>query len=489
MPKKKWMALFAVNLTVIGMAFCGLLHMHYATDTYQNSYVSNAVWQLAVGRYSIYFLAQLFEKAGISLVAFQRQFMLLAIVILAFGSVLLFKLVHSSERLTVKTAAFDAAVILCFVNVFSTELYLFPEYAIYYALGTTIAVVAVCMVFQDKKLYLAAAFGLMVLSLGFYQTNISIFLIGVTGIAWIKREAFLKRFSSALVIGGAASIFNILLQAFLVRTGLAEKTSRDAKISLETISSNIETILFDKGQGQKRIIWDGADLLPQGVLAGFLLLVFLILLYSLVKQGKKAGHLAAAVLLAVFMYVCAYAPHLIAGSVWLSPRSITAVFFFAAVLALMALSASDGLWFPSRVLSFAVIAFLALNNWAVQGIIVNHFATNKIDQNYARDIYKQIEAYEQENGISVTRIAPVNDAIPLWKNHFVEYYSFNINERSFINDWSDVALINFVSGRYFEKVPMDEAVYQAHFQNRDWDYYDPEQQLVFSGDTLYWCKY
>ena len=489
MPKKRWTFLFLVNLAVIGMVFCGLLHMHYATDTYQNLYTSNAGWQLTVGRYSIYFLACVLEKAGISLVVFQRQFMLLAIAVLAFASVLFFKLADFSGKLSLKTAVLDAAVILCFVNVFSTELYLFPEYAFYYALGTASAVAAVYLIFQDKILYLAAAFGLMVLSLGFYQANISIFLIGVTGFAWIKKEDFLKRFSSALVIGGVASILNIFLQAFFVKIGLADKTARNAQISLETIFGNIKTILFDKWQGQKRIIWDGADLLPSGALAGFLLLIFLVLLYCLVKQGKNAGDLAVAVLLAVFMYVCAYAPHLIAGSVWLSPRSIAAVFFFAAVMAIMALSAADSFRLPCKVASLAIIAFFALNDWAVQGIIVNHFATNKIDQNYARDIYKQIEAYERENHILVTRIAPVNDAIPLWKNHFVQYYSFNMNERSFMNDWSDVTLINFVSGRHFEKVPMDEAVYQTYFQDKDWDYYDPEGQLVFSGDTLYWCKY
>lgn len=63
-----WRILFF--LIYFGAIYCGLLHLHYATDTYGNIYNSNVEWQLAVGRYSIYILAYIFDFLNISLVQY-----------------------------------------------------------------------------------------------------------------------------------------------------------------------------------------------------------------------------------------------------------------------------------------------------------------------------------------------------------------------------------------------------------------------------------
>ena len=48
-------------------------------------------------------------------------------------------------------------------------------------------------------------------------------------------------------------------------------------------------------------------------------------------------------------------------------------------------------------------------------------------------------------------------------------------------------LVNVVTGRDFEKVPMDENVYQTYFEGKNWDYFDAAEQLVIIGDTAYWA--
>ena len=36
---------------------------------------------------------------------------------------------------------------------------------------------------------------------------------------------------------------------------------------------------------------------------------------------------------------------------------------------------------------------------------------------------------------------------------------------------------------------MDSQIYDEYFKDKDWNYFNPHEQLIFKGDTLYWCKY
>ena len=47
-------------------------------------------------------------------------------------------------------------------------------------------------------------------------------------------------------------------------------------------------------------------------------------------------------------------------------------------------------------------------------------------------------------------------------------------------------LVNAVSGRTFEKVPMDGEVFRTYFEGKNWDWFDAEEQIVILGDTAYW---
>ena len=55
--------------------------------------------------------------------------------------------------------------------------------------------------------------------------------------------------------------------------------------------------------------------------------------------------------------------------------------------------------------------------------------------------------------------------------------------------WSDVLLINYLSGKEYIKVPMDEDVYDMYFRGKSWETFNADEQLVFDGDTMYWAIY
>lgn len=474
------------NFFVIAAAYCGLLQMHFATDTYNNMFVDNANWQLAVGRYSIYVLAKLFEKAGISLALYQIPCMFVTIVLLTISSYIMFLMLHDNEDIKRQIYTKNCAILLCIVNVFCTELFLFPEYAIYYGFGILLAVLSSFLCIRMSLKNYALSVIILIVSLGFYQANIGVFLLLSLGALWLKRKPFQQNIY-VILDGGIASSIMIFIQRYLVKSGITEEISRKAEFSLGKIIENISIIFFGKNQNQYEIIYKGAGLLPQGVLF-FSILTFVFIILVFVVRTNKTKEIFHALTLVVVGYVVAYAPHLIAGSIWLSPRTIYPVFFYIGLLGAMA----ERLTSESKchkLVSIVLGILLVTNFWSIQGIVTNHIATNKIDQNYAYDIYSEIKKYEQDTGIEVANIAPIKDVIPLWKNHYVDYYSFNINERAFLNDWSDVSLINYVSGRTFNKIAMDNEVFDIYFRDKDWDYYSPDEQLVFIGDTLYWCKY
>ena len=98
--------------------------------------------------------------------------------------------------------------------------------------------------------------------------------------------------------------------------------------------------------------------------------------------------------------------------------------------------------------------------------------------------YEEVEKYEAETGITVRRLGVANDTdAPLSYNN-VHYKTDQINERAL--GIVTNTLVDVITGREFEKVPMDEEVYRTYFAGKDWDYFNASEQIIFVGDTAYW---
>ena len=50
-------------------------------------------------------------------------------------------------------------------------------------------------------------------------------------------------------------------------------------------------------------------------------------------------------------------------------------------------------------------------------------------------------------------------------------------------------LIQYVSGRDLERIPMPEDILAEYFEGKDWDSFVSDEQMVFDGDTLYIVTY
>lgn len=482
MNKKESYKFVMINLVIIGLVYCGLLHIHYATDTYNNIYNLNTNWQLSVGRYSIYILQTLFNLLGISLIKYQQIFMLLSIFILSVSLICMFELIKRINiNKEVNGRVIWLSLLLSIINVYILELFLFPEYSFYNSLGILTCICSICYLFKNKMLSYFFSFIFLVISLGFYQENISIFVISSLFLILQKREITYKNIFKIGCIVSLSAIFNIITQKLLSAMGIIDYAARDTTFGIKNIIDNIKIILSN----QKDILITNSSLLIPGIFV--ISLFILLLLVFIVDMDKNKINIIQLIFVMCISYISVYAPHYIAENVWLSPRTIYPLYFFVGFLGIYLANSARKIYI--NITSVILIVLLGVNIWSIQGIILDHFSTNKIDQEYAFNIYMEIKSYEEKTGITIENIATINDMVPSWKNHFIRYYSHNVNERAFINDWSDVSLLNYVSSRNFKKIEMDPLVYKKYFEGKDWNYYNPQEQLYFDGSTLYWCKY
>ena len=143
--------------------------------------------------------------------------------------------------------------------------------------------------------------------------------------------------------------------------------------------------------------------------------------------------------------------------------------------------------FLYKLLGIVGVLYVMIHLFFSDLIITDHFVSNAIDEVYVNMLYTEILKYENETGIEVKKLAVMNDidSPPFYKQ--VSYVSGQINERAI--DSGPISVIRIVTGRTFEKIDMPKNIREQYFKDKNWDYFDLEQQLVIEGDTAYWCVF
>lgn len=186
-----------------------------------------------------------------------------------------------------------------------------------------------------------------------------------------------------------------------------------------------------------------------------------------------------------------FAPHIIASVVWLAPRTMPGIFHVLTFLTI-AIAVKIDAKEDKRLCGLTVGAmclFLALNAYSAAGIVTNNIATNRLDENYAREIETRIEEYQNSTGNEIYKIATVNDENPTYSYEGIQYVTHDMNIRGLVVSWGDVNLINYYCDKNYEKVPMPDEIYDAYFKGKDWSVFDLDAQTVFVDDTLYLAMY
>lgn len=61
-------------------------------------------------------------------------------------------------------------------------------------------------------------------------------------------------------------------------------------------------------------------------------------------------------------------------------------------------------------------------------------------------------------------------------------------KKAYIVSWADVFAVNYYTGQNYVKKEVPENV-KEYFLDKDWNEFNVQEQVVFQGDTVYWCVY
>ena len=482
-------------LAGIIMSFYGLLlKSHYATDSYA-VYFNSDNGALQSARYTTFVFLKTLNFFNINVIKTQGIWTFLAILLLSYT---IFTVAEQiSETLGVETelqyCAVYAASLLLALNIAVLEWFLFPEVVFPYVLGLFCAIKAALMVSTSSKVSCfnwIGAFVLLLIGISTYQINLCFYLGAAILLCVLKTSIGLSKKTTVHIVnifvcGGLAGLANVLLQKIVNHLCNIGNTDRNSVLSLHILHKNTIEIL----RHQYNIWIKGSELVGPSQFLFLIALIFLTM-FSLEKLPNRSKLYLFCILMTT--YIMSYIFAIVATFVWLSPRVLVGIYVFLFVFAniciygLVTYRKHNKIW---AVFIVAIGLFLVHTYSCGHGIIMDHFINNAVDQEYARQICYEIDKYEKENNLEVRTIAVGSDSQIAWKNAGVDRMAYNVNERAYLNDWSDVSLLNFVSNRLFIRKNMTDEQYKRYFQQTDWTQFDPSEQLYFEGDTLYWVKY
>lgn len=111
--------------------------------------------------------------------------------------------------------------------------------------------------------------------------------------------------------------------------------------------------------------------------------------------------------------------------------------------------------------------------------------SNACDRLWAEQVECRIEAYEQREGIQVTKIGFVPDQSMQWQWGDISY-PWDVCLRAISIDWARPYFLSYYTGAGYSQVDVPDEV-KAHFSSLDWDTINLEEQMIFDNEVCYIC--
>lgn len=476
---------YLINLSVLLVFWGTMTRQNFNSDTLAHftSPDADIYHNMQNGRYLKALGDFILFKLGMRTTDFLGLTVLAALIVFAFSLVILqvvFKKWEPKEGGLIRIAYYGM-VSLVFLNVLFAENLMFTETCIYFALAYLFASIGIYL--YVKKRYVLA---LVSIFLGTTEYQYAAMYAAMVLAVYVMMDEELTFSKRAVVRELVATIgcmlmgvMNLVAIKILDYLGIVEEFVTDAGDIdyLGRLKKVFEDILF---------INKSAD--------GLLPAVYLPLLITVIGFGlilaqciKKKTLLRILFVLAVYVgcYVILYSAPYISIDFYVPGRMAFCFFLFQGLLAATALV--FGLPGSKKILSYIFVGYLLIQCIYCGFIVSARMASNRLDRLNAVMVDEAISAYEDENGIKITKLAVCKDADAPDYYEGIGYHAHQINER--VSTQAPKSLIEFVTGRQLEKVLMDETLYEEYFSGRNWDIPNMSEQLVFVDDTVYWCLY
>ncbi|MDD3428989.1 MAG: glucosyltransferase domain-containing protein [Oscillospiraceae bacterium] len=476
---------------VLFLCYAMLIMKHYSIDSYAEYWRTGYGQFFAQGRFVTGIFMQLLGAMGLNAVTLQPLFTMFFIAAAGLCAasiwlILRYYMAEKADSLWVKIGLWTAVFIM-FVNVSLLEWLLFPELAFPFALALISSTgAALLMGVKSNVKSAAAAILLLTVAFGCYQICIEQYLILALLVVVVRHKLY---FSKSLAVemlwiigtGGLAAGINVVIQKFS-QSGL---DTRSVSLSLETLLKNAQKVL----KYQKQIWVDGYGLMQRGTVIGILCIVLAALLFFVIKGKLPVAKQVTVLVLLVAGYGAIWVPHMVTSDAWILPRTVVGVYWFIAMVLVLALYSGTYKFFE-KILVILSVGFGLICAFNVQNTAASHIATNKLDAELARAAVLYIQEYETENSTQITKLAFCDDAILKPKYSSVVYQSYDINIPALNVTWGRTPLFNYVLGEErYTSAEMDATVYAQYFEGKNWNYFNPSEQIVFVGDTAYIAIY
>lgn len=443
---------------------------------------------IAGGRPAVYILVWIeyvLDKLHINQNENQYIYQIILILLLSYAIYQLYILFSDVCKRNYQNILLVVILLIGFVNPYIVEAF------VYKAIEWGIAINLVCCSIRlfTKRHYIPAGL-LLWIGVSIYQSYFALFLIYTTAYLYMEYEGKLCKKVVAEAIKMYLTAFisiatNILLVKIIVAFGIVDNEVKVVDMTT-ALSDRIVNIW---NAYQWAVIKCYGEMFPAYFMLAIILALTACTCVFLIKNKYHIVDIIYFVLLSVALNLYPFVIFSVASGVH---QRITWPIFPAISTLLLILFYHAKVNNLKEKISFVLLAlFWMVNIFYTNTAVNDFFISNKLDEFIVGQILEEIDDYEEETGESIQYIATVraenkqNVYAEQNLSYVGDYYGIKMMARS----WSDVSLINYLSGRNYIKVDMDENIYNTYFSGKSWTTFNADEQLVFVGDTMYWAIY
>jgi len=471
---------------IISCLFFGIfINIEYATDTYNvlvNSAKDTVLHFIASGRFITAIFEIIIVLANIS---FKYTYIISFFAAILCSSLSMYILDKLFSR-DIKNQMICALIsILTIINVFSIELWMFIEKGIMWLsiLFNILALKNLIEYFDGNKKKIFLTFIYMLLANFSYQGTVALF-VALSVVYIIKYSINFKNFiKNNFVVAlcyGIPAFINFATVKFIFSNS---RVSGEINI-FSAINKIFESI--------RNMIIETYSIIPKYV---FIVAFGLIILYITIYIIKSKNTITAKIIkslsvvyIILGVFISTMMPHIMqnTSAIWFVPRSTYALASILGILLLYFYINFESYNTISKIVSIIIILFLIVQFNGFQTLSIQHYQVNYMDKINSMQIKNEIEMYEKEKQIEITKVSFYRDMYPSYTYPGIKATG-DINIKAFFPDWCVKYIFKYYVRENIEIIDNDSRIKEI-FESKDWSFFDKEQ-LIFENDIVHICVF
>lgn len=473
--------------TAITIIFFGILtQMEFAVDTYATLTFSlkEFIYQfVSSGRFALVLIGEILKILKLKSETIYMISYITAIICMIVSLYKLYKIVEDDIK---NKYAKKIVPILIVLNAFSIELFLFIEKGmmLFAVLMCIFAVSEMKKWLEHKKnKYLITTFIFMLLANFSYQGVVGIF-VAISIVYILKYSKNIKQFIINNIVVALTYGIPAVIDYVLIKITCASSRVNGSIILSESLKKVFSCT--------KDMIKTTYGILPKYLLILLIAFTIILIIYQIVIKKDDIKYKILDILKVIYIIAgtlfATIAPQIMQNtdSIWLVARS---TYSYAALYGILVLYLFMNYKINKKVEYITIILsliLLVIQFYRFNIIAVDRYKVNEMDYEITRKICEEIDEYEKSSGSQITKIAIYED-----KSMAYTYYGLfstgDTNIKAYSKDWSIKFIIKYYSGKDLSIVEKNSKI-EEDFKQKDWTSFENEQ-LIFDGDTLHFCRY